>query len=573
VRNYDDPASRPLHPQSRTARKVQGRPLVLLALLAAWAGGWEPPYGLGQQLNQQDESIVGTVVNEVTGEPIARALVYSADNRFAMLTDGDGRFEFTPAKVRSAFSLRLMARKPGFMDDPSQRRGNEASPGRPLTIALLPEALIKGQVMLSAGEGVADVTVQLFLKQVEEGRSRWVAGPLTKTNSNGEFRFAELLPGAYKLMTQELLDNDPVTRMPGNQLYGFPPVCFPGVEDFATAPTIQLTGGQKFEADFALVRKPYHRIRMPLANADANAGIGVGVLLQDHRGPGYSLGYNPQARRIEGLLPNGNYLVEANTFGQNAASGAANLVVAGGPADGPSMTLTQNSSLTVNVTENFTSDRGNVSASMTVGRHNFAYSGPRLYLQVSVEAADDFAEQRSTSLRPPTRPDDPLVIENLPPGRYWLRLHSSRGYVASATMGSLDLLHQPLVVGGGSSAPIEITMRDDQAEIEGAVTGITALSGSNKNTASYSEPSAYLYCVPLADSPGEFQQIPVLADGQFRSQMAPGSYRVLTFPAPQPNLPYRDTDGMREYDSKGQVVHLVPGQKENLQLQMISSNR
>ncbi|MGZ4873256.1 MAG: hypothetical protein ACXV99_15310, partial [Candidatus Angelobacter sp.] len=43
----------------------------------------------------QSETLRGTVVNAVTQAPIPRALVYSADNRYAVLTDGDGHFEFT----------------------------------------------------------------------------------------------------------------------------------------------------------------------------------------------------------------------------------------------------------------------------------------------------------------------------------------------------------------------------------------------------------------------------------------------------------------------------------------------
>jgi hypothetical protein len=64
----------------------------------------------------------------------------------------------------------------------------------------------------------------------------------------------------------------------------------------------------------------------------------------------------------------------------------------------------------------------------------------------------------------------------------------------------------------------------------------------------------------------------VAPDGKFTSAaMAPGAYRVLAFPDQQPNLPYRDPEAMKAYDTKGQVVHLSAGQKASVQLQMISS--
>ena len=51
--------------------------------------------------------------------------------------------------------------------------------------------------------------------------------------------------------------------------------------------------------------------------------------------------------------------------------------------------------------------------------------------------------------------------------------------------------------------------------------------------------------------------------------MTPGTYRVLAFANQQPNLPYRDAEAMRAYESKGQVVHLPAGQKTSVQLQLI----
>jgi hypothetical protein len=185
-----------------------------------------------------------------------------------------------------------------------------------------------------------------------------------------------------------------------------------------------------------------------------------------------------------------------------------------------------------------------------------------------VEPVDDFGQQGRATIRPPTGPaDDSLILENLSPGRYRLRLSSSRGYVAAATTGGVDLLHQPLVVVPGSSTPVEITMRDDGAELEGTLAGVLP----SANTAYPSTP-AFVYCIPLPDSPGQFQQLWASPDGKFNSPMiAPGTYRVLAFNRQQPNLPYRDADGMRSYETKGQIIHVVAGQKQNLQLQVTAS--
>jgi len=179
-------------------------------------------------------------------------------------------------------------------------------------------------------------------------------------------------------------------------------------------------------------------------------------------------------------------------------------------------------------------------------------------------------------MRPPAAPEDnSLIMDNLAPGRYWLQLRSSRGYVASATAGGVDLLHEPVVVASGSTTPVEITMRDDGAKIEGKLATTNAVPTTNAASpnAAPSAPQAFVYCIPEADGAGQFQQLSVGADGKFTSPvMAPGTYRVIAFQIAQPALPYRDAEAMRAYDSKGQVIQLSPGQEQSVQLQIISDS-
>ncbi len=574
---------------------IRSMTIPFVVLLAAGYTCVELGFGQSLQLDRQS-TVHGRVVNAVTREPIGRVLVGSTDSLFAMLTDSDGHFEFPLPKVNSDTAtavtfvegksqrvwssanagnrLWLTARKPGFLDDPNEGSQVEVAAGSEITISLMPEALIKGRVSLSATDAAVGITVQILSRQVQDGLARWMPGVAVRTNSAGEFRFAELLPGAYRLVTHELMDNDPVTTVLGGQLYGYPPVYYPGVADFAAAATIPLTAGQTFQADLSLTRQPYYSVKIPVANAEMNGGMSLNVSVQGHRGPGYSLGYNAGEQRIEGLLPNGNYVVEAATYGPNSASATGSIRVAGAPIEGPTMTLTRNSSLSLDVKEEFSNTGRNDPMSWSDGKHTFSLHGPRTYLQVSVYGADDFAQQRGGSLRPPTGPnDDSLVLDNLSPGRYWLRLSSSHGYVAAATMGTVDLLHEPLVVGSRSGMPIEIKMRDDTAEIDGTVADVAARQTmSPAFITGLLPPHAWVYFVPSPDSLGQFQQVGVSDDGRFSSQMmVPGSYRVLAFKNQQPNLPYRDAEAMRAYETKGQVIHLAAGQKATLQLQTISS--
>jgi hypothetical protein len=132
------------------------------------------------------------------------------------------------------------------------------------------------------------------------------------------------------------------------------------------------------------------------------------------------------------------------------------------------------------------------------------------------------------------------------------------------------VLHQPITVGSGQAALIDITLRDDTAELDGTVTPLAQQSALNASASDLRQ--AWVYAVPLPDSSGEFMQIGLASDGKFvNPRMAPGDYRILAFYNDQPQLPYRDAEAMKAYESKGQVVHLTAGQKTTIQVQTILS--
>jgi hypothetical protein len=549
------------------------------------------PQVLSQQTQPDSdgpEIIQGTVINQATGDGIGRALVFSPDNRFATLTDGQGHFELSVPKPKEnagsndsivfgqrpavmmtgAPFLGLSARKPGFLEDPYPAA--TADHGTALTIRLIPEGVIKGRVVVPDAEAAAGINLELFARQVQDGAPRWIRSQNAVANSNGEFRFADLMPGTYKIMTQEMLDTDPVVMAPGAQIYGFPPIFFPTAGDFASGAPIQLAAGEIFQADIPLTRQPYFRVHVPLVNS-SEGGVNVYVEAQGRPGPGYSLGYNQQTQSVEGLLPKGNYLVEATSFGPQPASGSVNLSVAGKSDQSAALTLVPGSQIPVNVREEFSSNDWTGSASFSDRGHSvYMQNGPRVYLGVTLQPVDDFAEHGIATLRPPSSPTDNALVIDAEPGRYWVRATTARGYVASLSSGGVDLLHEPLTLSAGSHAQIDVTLRDDLAKLVGTVAGLRKTGiGNEQSVSELPGRTAYVYWVPLLDSPGQFGETLIRSEGEFSIEVAPGTYRVMAFHSPRNSMPYRDAEAMHAYETQGQVVHLVAGQTQNVQLQLI----
>jgi hypothetical protein len=97
-----------------------------------------------------------------------------------------------------------MARKPGFLIEPNNE---PLDPGaKQVTISVVPEALIVSQVVLPTSEALDTIEVEIYRRQVQDGRAHWLSNGVAATKSNGEFRFSGLSAGAYKLFTHELMD-------------------------------------------------------------------------------------------------------------------------------------------------------------------------------------------------------------------------------------------------------------------------------------------------------------------------------------------------------------------------------
>ena len=156
----------------------------------------------------------------------------------------------------------LTARKPGFIADPyNQAQNIQNNTEQDLTLTLVPESLIVGTITLPTSEAPDSIGLQLYRRQVREGRVHWNSVGSAQSTSDGHFRFAELEAGTYKLLTLELLDRDPLTSQPGNRnpdeagpMLGYPPVYYQAASDFNSASPISLAAGQTLTVNLSVSR-------------------------------------------------------------------------------------------------------------------------------------------------------------------------------------------------------------------------------------------------------------------------------------------------------------------------------
>ncbi len=530
-------------------------------------------FGAQEDSDSQTQLYVvrGTVLNSQSHQPIARALVNAQED--AALTDNDGRFELNLPAGTMQFNIR----RPGYSAQRSLTHVVQVGANMPeLTFYLTPEAMITGQVTLSTADGADGIRIMAYRKRFINGRDQWTMAGLATTNSEGAYRIARLQPGTYLLYTEPARDRDGLPAT-GATVYGYPAVYYPGVTDMSAAGLLTLTAGQHAQADFALTREPFYSVTATVANREQTRGMNFQVLDRTGRTLGLPVHWNAQQGTAQVNVPNGSYLLETRAngvqaygrgvFGQGQSYGRTEFTVAGAPVTGLSLSILPLHAVPVVVRKIFTSTTNTgVSADGQGSEGGAVSAGLNLSL---VPAEEFFGPGAGSGLRPGE--GGTYEIENVSPGKYWVEVTPFQGYISSITSGGVDLAREPLVVGPGStSAPIEITLRDDAGSITGQIMNgqTSSATESNGQPAVGEQQRVFVYAIPLFATAGQVSQITAQSSGQFTiGNLAPGSYRVVAFDSLQ-EIDFHTPQGLAKYAAVGQVVTVEASAAANVQLEV-----
>ncbi len=186
-------------------QKSNAMRVTLLVVLAALSAAAQPrPSAQSTKFD-----IAGTLVNSISGEPIAKAQVtlapVTARDQVATFTTGaDGHFSF-PGLVAGKYSLNASRR--GYIArafDQHEQYSSAVAVGPGLSsenlrFRLPPECLISGTITDEAGEAVRDAEITLYRDGVMGGIPRVLPVLRATTNDLGAFRFGHLIAGEYIL--------------------------------------------------------------------------------------------------------------------------------------------------------------------------------------------------------------------------------------------------------------------------------------------------------------------------------------------------------------------------------------
>lgn len=224
--------------------------------------------------------IAGTVVNAITGAPLARVHVSIADTRARMqrieiITGEDGHFEFVSLP---ASKYALQGRKSGYLTagyDQHEQYATAIVTGPDfatdkLVFRLTPMAVISGHVLDESGEPVRNAQIGLFGEDHSGGMNRVSRMHGVIADDRGYFEFSLLPPGTYfvsvnakpwyAVYPNARPGNEAIPKIPPELNVAYPTTYYGGATDSEGAAPITLKGGDHSEIDIRLVAVPALRL-------------------------------------------------------------------------------------------------------------------------------------------------------------------------------------------------------------------------------------------------------------------------------------------------------------------------
>jgi hypothetical protein len=504
----------------------------------------------------------GTVIDSVTGNPIHGALVQSSSGpAWSAFTDSEGKFQLD---ALPSGSTTVQTAKPGYLsEDEFGSRSPKTFPiqlgpdAAPAVLKLTPEGVVFGQVTDENGEPLEGFYVSLVYRNpMSRGLLR---NPRLRavTDDEGKFRIAGLHPGTCFLAIRPNEGPAQTSAKESDVPQGFAPVFYPAAADMHSAVPVKVRPGSPSQVNFSLKREPFVHLTGTVSGYSPEQQVALN--LQDSLGDPLpqQIAFDSSTGNFHTKwLPPGAYTLSAQTYGRvsgdtsSPVSSARQFIVASSNLSGIHLVFQPTVDIPVVI-------RGLPSPSA----ENESSPAVMIFLLDKGQSSRGPAYYATTANRPPDAPSGPssLFVAGVEPGTYDVNIAVYRGgpfYLESASWGSADLLHDPLVLdSSGAVPPIDVVVQEGAATLSG-----TVLSGDQTTSA-----AVVVFPPDQRIPPGFAFAGP---DGAFQLQnIAPGAYRVIALDN-YSSLDLENQNVLRSVSSKAQEVTLVPKQIASIRLQL-----
>lgn len=236
--------------------------------------------------------IAGTVVNAISGVPLAQARVtiYNVKNPSAVrstITSENGHFEFNQL---SAGKFPLQGARRGFIAsgyDQHEQYWTAIVTGagidtENLTLRLNPAAVLSGTVLDESADPVRQAQISLYREDHSQGVSRVVQINGTTTDDRGAYEFAHLSPGNYFVSATARPwyavhasspaegKSDSSITVDRNLDVAYPTTYYPDATDADQAVPLPIKGGDHLQIEIRLAPVPALHLRFHVAGDGQN---------------------------------------------------------------------------------------------------------------------------------------------------------------------------------------------------------------------------------------------------------------------------------------------------------------
>jgi hypothetical protein len=489
---------------------VKSIPLILIAAVLAF--GQQPPP------TSFDCSADGTVINSITGEPIARARVNVTPNGtagYSTVTDSSGRWAISNMGCAPG---QFQVTRPGFLQNSVRRL---APPVHDLRTELIPQSVAWGKVLDDQGDPVMGAQITALAAHVVNGRPQFQPTNSSGTNDLGEYRIANLPRGKYILCVH--------FNPPGGQFQAATipaDTCYPGPLEGGIASAMDLPAGRESKVDFTMNEVPAVHVRGSITGLPEGRNAGVSLVKRSVDSGGNVPG-TVRDGKFDFRVPPGSYMLTADYFDSGKRYTARVPVDVGG---------TDIDNVVVHLDSGFT-----VTGTVRAGRNSIPQFGINLR---GSEPGSNTGQLKWDA------DHTSFAINEMVAGSFRLDVNPPAPfYVKSATLAGQDILNNEIPI-SQAAGPIEILLSDDGGSIEGDVVDANGQPVSAG--------------IMLLRGAIRVANLPPLSHFKLQN-LAPGDYTIYAWDDPN-EVQYAEPDWMRRNGGGGMAITVAAGQNQQVKL-------